>query len=380
MNWYYAQGGNQLGPVTQEEFDRLVAAGTITGTTLVWHDGLNNWQPWETLQPPVASASAAEVLPAPPVAGSGPAAPGRVRCRECGGDFAEEDTIRFGDARVCAACKPVFLQRLAEGAALSALGAGQAGPDEVLRRDYRIDLGRCVERGWAMFKASPGLLIGGVLVAYGLMFAGQMAVGLLGLLIPFIGTLIAPFVQAPLMGGLCLLYLSCVRNQPADVSFVFRGFSPPPRWLQLSLAMLVQTVLMGVAMLPLVALIGGGVILGVRPAGGGPPTATMTAGMVTLFVIGGVLFAAAMIYVTTSWMFAIPLIMDKGLKFWPAMELSRKVVAKHFWQCVLLLLVSGLIAGVGLLACGVGMIVSAPVAFAMWCWAYEDLFGDMVSQ
>jgi uncharacterized RDD family membrane protein YckC len=36
-------------------------------------------------------------------------------CSECGRVFAEEEMIRFNDARVCAGCKPVFVQKIKEG-------------------------------------------------------------------------------------------------------------------------------------------------------------------------------------------------------------------------------------------------------------------------
>src|SRR5690606_33188016 len=49
MQWYYAIDGQRQGPVSEHEFARLVAAGTITGDTLVWRQGLEEWAPWSTL-------------------------------------------------------------------------------------------------------------------------------------------------------------------------------------------------------------------------------------------------------------------------------------------------------------------------------------------
>jgi uncharacterized RDD family membrane protein YckC len=42
----------------------------------------------------------------------------RARCAECKGQFSVDEMIRHGDAYVCAKCKPVFMQKLAEGAAV----------------------------------------------------------------------------------------------------------------------------------------------------------------------------------------------------------------------------------------------------------------------
>ena len=35
MQWYYARDDEQVGPVTDEQFQGLVEAGEVTGTTLV---------------------------------------------------------------------------------------------------------------------------------------------------------------------------------------------------------------------------------------------------------------------------------------------------------------------------------------------------------
>jgi hypothetical protein len=40
----------------------------------------------------------------------------KVICAQCGGVFSTEQTIVHGNYHVCAHCKPIFLQRLAEGA------------------------------------------------------------------------------------------------------------------------------------------------------------------------------------------------------------------------------------------------------------------------
>ena len=46
MTWYYATGGQQVGPITDADLEQLVHAGTVTSETLVWHEGLTDWQPY----------------------------------------------------------------------------------------------------------------------------------------------------------------------------------------------------------------------------------------------------------------------------------------------------------------------------------------------
>ena len=45
MKWYYAEAGNQVGPIEETELNRLVTQGAVRADTLVWHEGLTSWQP-----------------------------------------------------------------------------------------------------------------------------------------------------------------------------------------------------------------------------------------------------------------------------------------------------------------------------------------------
>lgn len=62
MNWYYALNGQQQGPVPAEELGRLASAGVIAATTLVWRDGLADWQPLSVALPEAMSGSVAPQL------------------------------------------------------------------------------------------------------------------------------------------------------------------------------------------------------------------------------------------------------------------------------------------------------------------------------
>lgn len=63
MNWYYAVGQQQQGPVTEQQLQALAKDGVITGDTLVWREGMTGWQAWRTVggpvMPPVPAAATA---------------------------------------------------------------------------------------------------------------------------------------------------------------------------------------------------------------------------------------------------------------------------------------------------------------------------------
>lgn len=43
--WFYAKGGNQLGPVTASEIQMWLASGALLPTDLVWNESLEDWLP-----------------------------------------------------------------------------------------------------------------------------------------------------------------------------------------------------------------------------------------------------------------------------------------------------------------------------------------------
>lgn len=106
MNWYYADGGRQVGPIEESALDTLLAQGVVRDDTLVWREGMANWQPHSTVRGPKPAAQ----MPAIPtaVAYTG-------YCSECGRPFPTNQLVMLGSAAVCAQCKPVYLQRVREG-------------------------------------------------------------------------------------------------------------------------------------------------------------------------------------------------------------------------------------------------------------------------
>ena len=192
---------------------------------------------------------------------------------------------------------------------------------EILSRNAGVDIGSCVRRGW-------GLILGNVWPIIGI------TVLLLLLVHAANSTVVGLVAGGPLMGGLWLYLLKQARGEGGSADTAFSGFSIA--FVDLFLASLVTLVL-------------------------------TTLGFVCLLLPG--------FYLVTAWMFTLPLVIDLRLDFWSAMELSRKVVTRHWWKffgfwLVLLAMKIG-----GALACGVGFLFTGPLALAAAVFAYEDLFG-----
>ena len=188
---------------------------------------------------------------------------------------------------------------------VAAAFAGQAAPPvvgavdpealaaQILARGYTVEIGRCIGRGWELVKSNFWLLVGVSLVG-GLIASGGG--------IPYIGPIIGLVVGGPMLGGVYVLYLKKIRGQPATFGDAFIGFSVA--FVPLMLAKIVSMLLTGL-----------GFVLCILPG----------------------------IYLAVSWMFTLPLVIDKKIDFWPAMELSRKVVTKHWWLMFGFLIVCALV-------------------------------------
>ncbi|MFO1460213.1 MAG: GYF domain-containing protein [Verrucomicrobiota bacterium] len=372
IQWYYADHGEQRGPFSGPEWEAMIASGTVTGATLVWNAGLAGWVAWESLAtPPVSTPE-----PPPRLEGSNTPSPHQVTCSECGGQFATEDTIPYGNRRVCAACKPAFLQRLAEGAALGHAGGNHLTPEEVAEADYPLGLVRAWDRGWDAFRKDPWKLLGAT-VCFGGILLVLTGIGFVaGMVVPLAANIIGLFVTSQLTAGLYLVFLQPLRGEPVNIQSGFRGFGP--RYWQLTLYQVIQSVvmlgfaiLMGVGMAPMI-------FLGAASTAGraNPPLSVVIA----LFAVGALVAIVAVIclfYFLVSWMFAAPLILDKGLDAWPAMKLCRKVVNRHPFRFSIILLVVSTFGMIGAVLCGVGMLVTGTAAGLMMASVYEDMFGRL---
>ena len=190
-----------------------------------------------------------------------------------------------------------------------------------LAQDYQLNISHCLSRGWNLVVHNFWPIVGVAALIGMLQHAAN-------------STLIGIVVGGPLSGGLWLYFLKKIRGEPVNVGTAFSGLS--------------------VAFVPLFL---GGLVT-------------------TLLILAGFLcFLLPGIYLAVAWVFTLMLIADRGLDFWPAMGLSRKVISKHWWKFLWFFIVLGLIELAGLSVCLIGIFVAAPIAMAALAYAYEDIFG-----
>jgi predicted Ser/Thr protein kinase len=231
---------------------------------------------------------------------------------------------------------------IASSAAPPPTSDAKAIAEDILARDYELNIRSCLRRGWKLLRANFWPFVGITALIFALMgFASSVGGATLrhgpvhgGSL--EIGSWLAALIWGPLAGGMYLYLLRKIRGEKATVETVFSGFSN--RFLHLFLGGFVSHLLIWL-------------------------------GFLCLILPG--------IYLLVAWTFTLPIIVDKQLDFWSAMELSRKVVTKHWWKFLGFTLICMLLSLAGVIALFVGVLIMAPWVVAAQMYAYEDILGSV---
>jgi uncharacterized membrane protein len=334
MTWHYAVAGAQHGPVDDAQLDRLIAAGIVTGDTLVWRAGLDGWKPLR------------EARPAAPIAASPPPP----------GGYASYAPPPGGSA---------------------AYALPRPRPD--LEAEFARTAGRgvspisAISRGMSLVFAKPGPTIG----ISALIVAMMIGAGF----VPCVGSIVQILVTGPLTAAWYGYFLRHIRGQVASMEDVFAVFSSPDLGHIIGVHVVVTAISM-VLMVPFVLLI---FFTAIGSAAASAAAAAAADGNAAPFVMGPLALlpflallpvVAVMIYLTVAFMFAPVLVLDRGHAFWPAMRLSMRVVNRRLLPMIGLVLMACLIGLAGLLALCLGIFVAMPIIMASYAFAYEDLFGE----
>jgi GYF domain 2 len=265
------------------------------------------------------------------------------------------------------------------------------------KRDYELDIGGCISRGWSLFADNVGLMLGSTVLYLVIIIAVTFIITMpLGKLFPALVSsdtyISAPFqfgssvlvqillalVYGPLTGGFYYMLIRAVRGETLGIGDLFLGFQRS--YLQLFLGYFVVNFIMGLCMLPFNILIWSRVLpLTVQMQHGATPAQMQALGPEVMSTMMGTLpiFFVCLIPVfclMTIFQFTVPLIMDQQMNFGTAMKTCLKMVIKHWFAVFGLLLFTFLILFAGGLCCCVGLLVAFPLACAAQMVAYETIF------
>lgn len=223
-------------------------------------------------------------------------------------------------------------------------GADAPGIEEALARGYDLRIGDVLGEAWHKVKGMKGTLVVAAII-YGvavnlLSFVIAFVLGLLGLIhdsepgaLQIIVSVLASALCYPLLAGLNMIGIRRAADQPATINELFAYFG-----------LFVPLLITGLAITVLTYL---GLFLLVLPG----------------------------IYLGVSYALAIPLVVERGLSPWQAMEASRKAVGQHWFKVFGLFLALGLIMLLSAIPLLIGLVWTLPLAFIAIGVLYRTIFG-----
>ena len=190
---------------------------------------------------------------------------------------------------------------------------------------YQFNLSYCISQGYDVFKQNIGGFVLYTLVYFGVSIALAF--------IPLVGSLSAAALGSALSAGLFMAARKIKNGETVEFSQFFDGFKlGAPIFLVGLIAQLLTAV-----------------------------------GLLLLIIPG--------IYLAIAYAFASMFVTFHGMDFWPAMEASRKVIGKNWFGMLGFFLVLGLINVGGVLALGVGLLVTFPITLCAVYVAFEEVVG-----
>jgi uncharacterized membrane protein len=191
----------------------------------------------------------------------------------------------------------------------------------------QVKIGQWLEDGFNLYKSNFGILILASLIG------GVLSTVTIGIL------------TGPMMAGVVLIALALYdrKTPPPDIKELFQGFNYflPTFLLWLILFVVCMVVSLILSFIPVIGSL-----------------AAM------------ILFLVAM----SIEIMATILIVEQGMDFWPALSAVFEKIKSNPWPLLGFLLLAGLIGNIGGVACGIGMVLTLPIAFGSLVAAYRDLF------
>jgi len=212
-------------------------------------------------------------------------------------------------------------------------------------RDYDFDIIEMIKAGWERMDGVKGQFFAGLAIYIIVAIVLQL---LLGLVFPqgtniepnylnqqIVGILSYP-VLMPIMAGIIMMAIHHGRGEQIDFKSIFNYYHLTGKLALAGILIYVMT------------------------------------------LVGFVLLILPAIYLSVSYAFTLPLIVDKNMDVWAAMEHSRKTVTKHWFKVAGLMGLLSIIMFIGAIPLGIGLIWTVPLMFiTMYGLAYPIMFeGD----
>ena len=201
---------------------------------------------------------------------------------------------------------------------------------------YDFDIGQVMREAWELTRGMKGSFWGAAVIVYAIMIVFALVAGAMtghSIVLRFVTNIAFGTVSPVLLIGIIMMGVRRAAGLPVSFATAFSCFD---QWVTVFLAGLITTFLTYL-----------GIILLVLPG----------------------------LYLAIAFCMTMPLIADRRLAAWQAIETSRKAVSKRWFKFFGLLIVVGLVIFASAIPLGIGVIWTAPWAINVVGVVYRRTFG-----
>ena len=218
--------------------------------------------------------------------------------------------------------------------------------EEALSRGYDFTISDLLSEAWQRVKGTKGIIIGGFVVFYAVLLVASFLIGgffgilgvvsdspMLSVVVEMVVGIFASALAYPFMAGINMIGIRRAADQPISFNDIFSHFG---RTVPLVITAIISMLLIYL-------------------------------GMILLIIPG--------LYLAIAYMLAIPLVVERGLSPWQALETSRKAITQHWFKVFGLFLLLGLITGISAIPLGIGLVWTIPLFTVAIGILYRTIFG-----
>ena len=233
--------------------------------------------------------------------------------------------------------------------------------DDLIARGTPLDISECLGRSISLWTSNFLPLVGVTLLVILAECVANM--------IPILGLFSGLLLKGVFYGGLYYYYLGKLRGEHREVGDAFAGFK------RAFVPLMVATLLTSIIVLGLgLAFCAPLFLFFIKTALQGGLNHVHELPEFSGLAIVSMLFGfLVMLFLSVSWSFTFPLVMDRGLSPWTAMEVSRRLVARQWFRVFGVVLVGAILAVLGLLGLIIGVFFTLPLVFCAVACAYEAI-------
>lgn len=198
------------------------------------------------------------------------------------------------------------------------------------------DISNALNEAWRLISGFKATLWGAILIYIGILFAVSLPFEFLGkesAVMIIVSQIVIGLVTYPLSAGMTMLGIKRSVGEPANAFMIFDYYSK-------TLSLFLLYILM----------------------------------MILIF-IGFLLLILPGIYLMVAYSMAMPLLVEKNMGIWEALEASRKRIHKCWFEMLVLYILLIIIFLVAALPLGIGLIWALPFAIVLMAVVYRNLFG-----